>query len=470
MKYKISTLSGLKKKLDIHLSPEQVQKGFDEHYKKKQQKAHLPGFRKGKVPLNQIRALYQEEVTKDTAISLVDKFYLEVLEQEQIEPAGDIEKLDFKSSCEEGQAFDFSIVLDVQPEFDIDKSFKVQLSKPSVEVTEEEVDRYVKYIQVSSAKYVPLTERKPVSWNDFVELKINQAVQKKAEPPKSLLSEENNPAGENKSVEEKNFAGAPSSAEEKPNPPVDVNGPSKTDIQLLKEGKPLFLEVKKEPENFPLKGLIEGILGMQTGEQKKIPVVFSEEYHVKEQVGQPMNVEVKLMEIKKQVLPNDDELFKICKCKDMTELKKLVGYFLKGLKRDKVYQILKDQVLRQLVEKNPISFLPEGVVERQKQNIISSSVNSLKEKGMTEQEIEKYKKEQEKEFQEEARFMVHSAYLMFDLARKLNISASSKEIRDYLKATAKGKNPSEEDYDHAETFLVWDKMISYLIDTAEPPA
>ena len=64
MKCELSNLSGLKRKLDIQISPEQVQRGFDEVYKKKQKKVNLPGFRKGKVPLDHIRSMYHEETKK----------------------------------------------------------------------------------------------------------------------------------------------------------------------------------------------------------------------------------------------------------------------------------------------------------------------------------------------------------------------------------------------------------------------
>lgn len=441
MKYKLSALSGLKKKLDIHLSIEQVQKSFDEHYKKKQQKVHLPGFRKGKVPLNQVRALYQDEVSRDTSVSLVENFYLKAVKQEQLRPAGEI-KIDFKSPCEEGQTFDFSIVLEVHPEINIDKSFKIQLSKPLVKVTEEEVDQYIEKIRIKSAKYVPVMQKKRVSWNDFVELRIMPSELKKSELLNKLAGEKETPQG--------------------------IIGPDETDRKLLKEGKKLLLEVKKEQEVFPFKGLVEGVLGMQIGDRKKIPMVFFAKDSVKTQVGKPINLEVILMAIKKQVLPTDDDLVKFFKCKDIKELKKLGRVFLERTYRDEAYSTMKEQVLKQLVEKNPIPFLPERVVEEQKQSIISVVISSLKEKGLAEKEIEKYKKEQEKEFQEQARFMTHSSYLILTLARKLNISVSPQSVRNYMKTASMSNKPSDEEYERIENFLIREKTISHLIDTAEP--
>ena len=136
-------------------------------------KAVLPGFRKGKVPLNHIRSMYQEEVKKDTIISLIDEFYQKALEQEQLKPAGD-PKIDFKSNIIENQIFDFSAVLEIQPEINIEKTFKIELSKSSVTVKEEEVDQSLENIRSASAKFETVTENRGVSWGDIAELDIKE--------------------------------------------------------------------------------------------------------------------------------------------------------------------------------------------------------------------------------------------------------------------------------------------------------
>ncbi len=328
MRYELSTLKGLKRKLDIHLSAEQVQKSFDEHYKKKQQKAELAGFRKGKVPLSQIRALYQGEVTKDVAFHLINEFYSEVLEREKLWPASEPE-INLQSPCEEGQPFEFSVVLEVQPEVKIDSSFRACLSKSSHEVKEEEVDRYIEDLRKMSAKK------------------------------------------------------------------------------------------DKKKETLP-------------------------------------------------TLPTDDELIKTFKCKDIKDLKVSVRYLLEREKKREVYSALRTQVLEQLIEQNPIPHLPERAVEHQKQNIVSTFESYLKSKGLTEKEIEEKKKSQDKNWQEKARFMVCANYLVFALARELNISISPQEVRAYLQTLSQEKNPPQEEYENIRKFLIREKTIGHLIDTAEP--
>ena len=411
MKCELNTLSGLKRELDIQLSVEQVQKGFNEAYRKKQQKVDLPGFRKGKVPLNHIRSLYHEEVKRDATMNLINEFYGKALEKENLKPAGD-PKIDFKSNIEENRDFRFSAVLEIQPEINIDKEFKVQMAKPSVVVEEKEVDQSLENIRAASATFELVEEKREVNWGDIVELEI------------------------------KELSGS-----------IGI------------EKKPL-LEVKKE-HNLEIKGLVEGVIGMQSGDKKEISVELSEKYPVKEQAGKSADLEITLLAIKKRILPDlNDEFVKKFKCKDIQEMKSFIQRSLEKEKQDKAYDKAREEALKQLVEKNPVPLLPEALVEDQKEAIVSSVVNRLQKTGMKEEDVEQYKKKYKEDFQKQARFMVHSSYLIYSLARQLNISASSQEVKIYLQNTHHEKTHSDEDYGRVENFLIQEKVLKHLIDTA----
>jgi len=127
---------------------------------------------------------------------------------------------------------------------------------------------------------------------------------------------------------------------------------------------------------------------------------------------------------------------------------------------------MREQALKELVEKNPVSLLPEGMVEDQKQVIISSVVSHLKESGMKEEDIEKYKEKHRKDFQEEARFMVHSSYLIYILAKQLNISVSPREVKMYIQRTNPHQSRSDDEYERAESSLIREKTLNHLIESA----
>ena len=407
MKCELRSLSGLKRKLDIQLSAEQVQNSFNENYIKKQKKTELPGFRKGKVPMNQIRSMYGEEVKRDTVISLINEFYPKALRQENLNPAGD-PKIDIKSRIEEDKAFDFSAVVEIQPDFNIDKDFKVKISKLLLQVETKEVDQALENIRLASAKFEVIQENRGLNWKDFAELEINE------------LSDS-----------------------------VGI-------------GKKSLLEMKKE-STLEIEGFKEGIIGMTVGEKKKIPVTLSKNYPIKEHAGKSIDLEVTLLAIKTQIVPEmDDEFIKKFKCKDIDHLKSLIRHSLENEKKNKAYEAMREEALKQLVKENPVDLLPEGVLEEQKKVVISSVEARLQESGISEKDIEQYKKKYQTDFEEKARFIVHSSYLIYALARKLNIIVSPQEIQLHLK-----NNQSQDiDYNKMEDFLIREKTLKHLIDTA----
>ena len=412
MKCEISVLSGLKRKLNIELSVEQVQNSLEESCKKKQKTTNLPGFRKGKVPLSHIRSLYREDLKKDTTLNLINQFYFKAIEREGIRPAGP-PKITLKSPIVEDKTFNFTVEVEIQPEINIDKDFKLRLSKPAVEVTGEEVDQAVKNIRLSSAVYEPITDQRGVQLGDIAEVKIKEL---------------KNPIGLSKT--------------------------------------PMLLEIKKE-SNMELEGLTEGILNMRPGEEKSLTARLSEKHPDKTRAGKLIELQVTLLTIKKRILPNmNEEFFKKLKCKDMPELKKVVRMGLQREKQNKAYNALKESALKQLVQKHPVDLLPESIMEEQKLSIISSVTDRLKGAGFDEKDIEQYKKKHQADFQEEARSMVHSSYLIYALADKLNITADPREVRLFWQNTHPGKTPSEEEHQRVESFLVREKTLEHLINTA----
>ena len=409
---KISTshLGGLKRKLEIHISAEQVRGVFDEIYRKKQKTLERPGFRKGKVPLSQIRSIYKQEVQKDATIHLVNESYKEALDREQLRPAGE-PKISLKSAVMENEAFDFSAELEIQPEIQLDSAFKVTLSKPSLKVEEKEVEKALENIRSASASFEPIKENRGVKWGDVVRLEVKELSQ----------------------------------------PPIGV------------EKTPL-LEMNKENEK-EIKGLMEALLDMKPGEERKVKVHLSDEYPIKESAGKSMEWEVVLKDIQKKNVPDlDEEFIKKFKCKDIDHLKSLIRQSIEKEKQTHSYDVMREEALKQLVEKNPVELLPEGVVEEQKQAIISSVEDRLKQSNMKEKDIQQYKKKHQEEFQKQARFMVQSSYLIHALASQANISVSSQEVRLYLQKS-RGE-PVEEEYERVKNFLIREKTIEHLVHTA----
>lgn len=416
MKCELTKLQGLKRKLEIQLPADQVQKILDQNYKKWQKKVDLQGFRKGKVPLQYIQSRYQPEVKKDTTIDLINTFYRQAIIEKRINPVGE-PKIDFKSPPESGKGFNFSALLEVHPAVTVDKDFKVQLKEEKAEVSEEAVEKSIHNLRMAGAKLEPVTENRAVQMSDIVELKW-----------KALKSD--------KEI-------------------VNIL------ISILTE-KPV-LEIKEDPENSPIKGLLKGIIGMNAGDTRNIQCVFSEDLSNRKLSGANIELEVQLIAIKKSILPEMDEsFFKKMGCKNEEELKKQIKNYLKSEKERAIYERKREQALEQLVNKYSIETLPETVLEEQKQLLQNNMVNHLKSQGVKEKDIIEYRKKNEQELEKQAQFTIRSSYLIYALAGVLQLSVTNQDAQQYLKQT--GSKQSVEEVKH---FLIREKVLAHLVHTAE---
>ena len=394
-----------------------VQKAFSKNYKIAQKKAKLPGYRKGKVPLDQVRRLYQAEVIESTTMGLVEELYLKALNQEPNLNALPGPKIDFKSPVQENKSWGFSVIFEVPPVINVDKDFVPTFSLPPIQIKEEEINQSIKNIQKAEATFEVVKEHRAIEWGDFVEIEFK-----------------NEDSSQNKvwNIE----------MTKKPEDPG-----------LLNIIKSIVGTFPNKTEKVSLNMLMEPPTGMalppDTPSQKKIDLSLT--------IGN----------IKKQVLPElNDSFAQKMGHKNIDNMKEVLHNLLKQKKQQEQKKDLRKEVLKQLTAKYPLPFLPEVTLEAQERAIMLAWTEQMAGASLSTEDIKKQMDKNKKSFQKQARFMVHYSYLLYDLAHKLNIKVSSKEIQNYLKTSGVKKPKQRSEYMRVGEFLTQEKIISYLIDKA----
>ena len=412
MKYELTNLKGLKRKIKIQVSSEEVQKAFDQNYKKAQKKATLPGYRKGKGPLSQVRSLYQEEVTKDTAIHLINEFYPQIMQERDLIPATQPE-VEFKAPLKEGQAFSFFLTVEIMPEVDVDTNFTPSLSLAPIQVQSAEVNQVLENMRNVESQYQALEEKRAVQWGDSVKIEMRKVGTSK----KKVL-----------------------------------------DIDMIKEAK--------DPVHALL---VKTIIGLFPGEKRDLPV------HLELPKESPITVKIKersrtislaVLNIQKKILPDmNDQFAQKIGYKDKAEMISFIQNSLKEQKQAELKEDMKKQALRQLTKSHPTE-LPEQAVAEQRQKYISYFVEQLKAQGIATADIQEHVQKAQKKMEEEARFVVHSNYLIADLIYKLNFKVSDREIQLYVQKMKEENPQNKVDYDWIKNFLLREKVLNHLVEKA----
>ena len=151
----VELLENSQVKLTIHVPTADVGQEYETIVKEYCEKAHLKGFRPGKVP--------REVVIRKLGPSLIEQTRAEVLEKSLSEIFENVEKKpipyatpEIKSEgvLELGKDFSFEVVYDTYPEIALGPYTGLEIDQPEWEITDEDLGRELKGIQEQNALFI----------------------------------------------------------------------------------------------------------------------------------------------------------------------------------------------------------------------------------------------------------------------------------------------------------------------------
>ena len=152
---------------DVELDAAEFEKYVNGAYLKARSRIMVPGFRKGKAPRMVIEGMYGKDVFYDDAFDNAanDAFAFGVAEG-KLETVGRPTMTDSKVTEENGALLSFST--DVYPEVTLGQYKGLEAEKPSVEVTDEEVDGHIERLRKQNARLI--TVERPAQDGDTVNI------------------------------------------------------------------------------------------------------------------------------------------------------------------------------------------------------------------------------------------------------------------------------------------------------------
>jgi trigger factor len=278
--------------LDIEVSREKVDDEFDAVFEKYKTYSKIPGFRKGKAPMELIQLRFKDAMEKEVVESLVPKAYEDAVKEANLSPISlpVVKDLQFQK----GMPLKFKAEIDVKPEIEVKDYKGIQLIKRIKPITEEDIEKSINYLR-----------------EDFAEL---HPVEREAKFYDHLI----------------------------------------VDLVKHQEGKEDKLENQQlflDPHNM-IKEFQESLIKAKAGDEKEIEVNYNPDFHNKKLAGKNVKYSIKVKQIKEKVLPeaNDDFAKMVGGYKDLTELKSKITEDLtkramqdaeKNLRNDMINRVIK---------------------------------------------------------------------------------------------------------------------------------
>ena len=171
MEFTVETAGPCRKRVKVTVPQERVSEEFEKSLRNWIRSVPVPGFRQGKTPRSLIEKRFGPQVAQDVKQALRDDALQLAFKQQDLDPISDpeidIEAIEVDAAAE--LAFEF--IVTVKPEFELPDLKSIEVSVPSAEPNEEEIERAMLDLRKSKATLRPV-ENAAVESGDVVTLQI----------------------------------------------------------------------------------------------------------------------------------------------------------------------------------------------------------------------------------------------------------------------------------------------------------
>ena len=380
-------------KLSFEIEAEKFDEAMKKVYAKTAKYFNIPGFRKGKAPMQMVEKQYGSSIFyEDTFNELVPDIYDEAIKENNIDavsrPQIDIQQM------EKGKNLIFTAIVQVSPEVKIGKYKGIELNKIEYNVSDEDIEHELGHMQEKNSRLITIEDR-PVETKDIAVIDFEGFV----------------------------------------------------DGEAFKGGKAEKHELEIGSNTF-IPGFEDAVIGMAKGEEKDIELTFPEDYMQEDLKGQKVVFKVKVNEIKTRKIPElNKEFFEDLNMEGITDkesLEKDIKEELTHRKEHELEHAYEDACLDKAANNMKIEILPE-LIDKTYQEYI----DRMQRQGITEELYLKYTNSKEEDLiekmKDEAKKRIQYRYLLREIIKKENIKITDKEAKEKIKEIAKQYNVTEEE-------------------------
>ncbi|AVQ40339.1 trigger factor [Clostridium botulinum] len=387
MNVKVENIEKNVVKLEITVDSEKFNEAVKKSFKKNAKRFNVPGFRKGKAPLNIIKKYYGEGVLFEDAINFCcEDTYPKAIEENNIKPV-DYPQIDVVQ-IGEGKDFIYTAEITTVPEVKLGEYKGVEVKKVSYEVEDEAVENELKSMQEKNAR-VSLKEEGEIE-------KGNIAI-------------------------------------------IDFKG--YVDGEAFEGGEAKDYELEIGSGTF-IGDFEDQLVGLKKDESKKVDVSFPEEYGREDLNGKPATFEVTIKDIKVKELPAlDDEFAKeVSEFDTLEELKSDIKDRMKKELSEKAKSEYEEAVVEAVAANAEIE-IPKVMIEKEIDNMVRDLEMRLKYQGLdlkSYYEFTNSSEEKVKEYMREtAEKRVKTDLIMQEIAKVEDIKATEEELKEKAMEVAK---------------------------------
>jgi trigger factor len=401
--------------LDIEVPVDEVDRRLEDVARQIQRRASLPGFRRGKVPLDLVRQHFADTVEREFLEAFVPRVTSEAMDEARLSPIGTPEWKNLRFTP--GQPLRFEAVVEVRPEVEVRDYRGLPARRHVNPVDDSAVEKVLEGLLEESAVYADL--ERPAQRGDVVLLDSTR---------------------------------------------LDANGRRLTGTRAKARRVPLG-----SPEVFP--ELENALLGAEAGQERTFELHYPAEYGVPELAGKTMRYVVQVRKIQEKKLRElDDNLAKdVFHLESLDELKSRIRLNLEGEERVRVQRELEAALVGELIQRNPFE-LPVRLVETTLHRVMHEVAEG---RTLTEPLVQ----ELEKRYRPQVERSLRREVLLSAIARQEKLEVGEAEVGEEIDrmaqadprqaARVRARYQSADRRDTLRESLLERKALDWLINAAD---
>lgn len=345
----------------------------------------IKGFRPGKVPLSHLKRLFGKsamaEIVQDVVSEVARNTLSERGEKAAMQPHYDLpeDQAEANEVLAGNHDLAYTMSYEVLPKIDVVDFKTISVERPTVQVTDAEVDEQVARLAESTRSYS--TKTGAADTGDRVTI--------------SYLGK---------------IAGEPFEG-------------GTDDNAVIRIGDKRFIP-----------GFEEQLVGVSTGDKKTITVTFPEDYAVSKLAGKEatFDIEVKAVAVGDEV-KIDDELAKRLGLETLQSLRDTVRQQLQAQYAQAIRQLVKRQILDRLDETHRFE-LPQRLVEQEFETIWRQIVNELSNTGRTFEDEDTTEEKAREDYRNIAERRVRLGLVMSEIGDRAKVQITEEELQRAMAA------------------------------------
>lgn len=410
--------NALERRIDLSISMDTVEAQVQARLKQLSRTVKMPGFRPGKVPLKMVEQTHGGQARSEAIGAAVEQAFGQKIQEEKLRIAGQ-PRIEPKEGGSDG-AMEFTAVFEVYPEITLGDLSERQIERPSLEVTDAEVDKTIDVLRKQRTTY--------------------EAVDREA-------------AAEDRVV-------------------IDFTG--RKDGEVFQGG---------EATDFPfvvgagsmLKDFEDAVVGMKAGETKKFNMSFPEDYHAAELAGKEVEFEITVKEVGAAKLPEVDEEFAKALGVADGDVTKMRAEVKANLEREVSHRLkarVKEQAMDALLEAHPIE-VPRALVAREAEQMAGNARRDMEQRGMATKDLPI----SAEWFVEQAQRRVKLGLVLAELVKAKDLYAKPEQVRALVEDFAASYEDPKEVIDwyysqpermaQAEALVIEDNAVEWVLANAK---